>query len=156
MAGPEYYWTPEQDQMIIDLRADKKPWKEISRRVGRSVEACSFRYRRLVPTEKRFRFVAKRMWSDEDDVTLGTFLDERRTVIQIARLMKRTKAVIYYRIDMLRNPIGNHPIDPKIHVPMHLVEERDRRYAAERDLTAMFFGDPPFSQSALGKREERA
>ena len=39
-------WSPREEQLLVSLRAGRKAWDEISKRLpGRSIEACQIRYR---------------------------------------------------------------------------------------------------------------
>lgn len=71
-----------------------------------------------------------------------------------AALGKRSRTVqnkIQY-ITNSRRVIHAEPTN-RVWAPPHILEERDRRMKAERDITAEFFGDPRPGQSALDKKQ---
>ena len=150
-------WTAEQDQMIIAMRAEKLPWNDIAERTGRSVEACSCRYRKITPMQRRVR-TFRRTWTLEDETLLESLLAEKISPVRIASRMGKTRSAVNSKIQSMRmDPARLHiEREPRIQVPQRCLEDRDRRMLAERSLTAEFFGDPPFTQSALGKRLEGA
>lgn len=148
-------WTKEMDLQILKLRDARVTWKAIAAELGRTVESCCARYRTIVPKGSRQRFVSIRRWSKEDEAVLMRLLDERRKPRQIASFMGKELQAVYSKIQHMRQPGREIHIErlPRVAVPEHCLEDRDRRMRADRDLTAMFFGDPPFSQSALGKKQ---
>lgn len=149
-------WTAEQDDLIISLRGERRPWSEVARLAGRSVEAVTSRYRVLVPEAKRIRYQSLRHWSDEDKATLARMLEEKKSKREIAATLGRTvsmvHSMIYYQRCYNVRDIHLERV-PRVHVPEDREEDRRRRMEAPRDLTAEFFGDPPFSQSALAKKQ---
>lgn len=149
-------WTAEQDALIVSLRDERRPWSEVARLAGRSVEAVTARYRALVPTAKRIRYQSLRHWSDEDKATLARMLEEKKSKREIAATLGRTVSMVHSMIYYQRfyNVRALH-IErvPRVHVPEERAADRDRRLAAERSITSMFFGDPAPGQSALDKRE---
>lgn len=148
-------WTPEQDQTILSMRADRQRWRDIGEAVGRTVESCSSRYRTLVPEGKRLRYISNRRWTDEQEATIKRLLRERYSPRAIATYMGQPLQRIYSKIQAMREPGRsiNVAMEPRIFVPPDREEDRRRRMEAPRDLTAEFFGDPPFSQSALAKKQ---
>jgi hypothetical protein len=148
-------WSPEQDQIMIELREQRKSWKEVGAILGRTVESCCARYRSVVPASRRQRFVSARYWSPEEEATLKALLEERRSPRQISHHMGKDIKVIYSKIQQLRQPGREIHIErlPRVRVPEHQLIDRDRRLAVERDITAEFFGDPPRGWSALDKKQ---
>jgi len=146
-------WTSEMDQTIISLRARKLPWKEISERVGRTVEACSSRYRTIIPREERALFLGKR-WTREEVATLNRLLAEGISQEQIALQVGKTRSAVYSKMLSLTREERRVHLErvPRLSVPARCLEDRDRRLSAERDLTSEFFGDPRPGQSALDKK----
>lgn len=148
------HWSKEQDQMIIALRGDKTPWNIISERVGRSVEACSCRYRKIVPKHRQVHS-RRRVWMVHDEALLEQLLAEGRSPTQIASFMGKTRRAVDSKIQSMRMDQTRIHLErvPRIEVPLRCLEDRDRRMNAERSLTAEFFGDPAPGQSALDKRQ---
>lgn len=148
-------WTAEQDQMIIRLRSEQVQWNDIAERVGRTIESCCARYRALVPAGARARFKTSKRWSPEDEAELKRLIGERKRVPEISRIMSRSPVSIQNKIEYIRRqgrPMHFVPVS-RVDVPPACEVDRERRYAAERDLTAMFFGDPRPGQSALDKKQ---
>lgn len=141
---------------MLELRDNRMTWKAIAEHLCRSVESCCARYRAIVPKGTRPRFISKRHWTDHETATLLQLIEEDRKPRQIAEFMGKELGVIYSKIQQMRQPGRAIHIEmtPRVCVPPHCLEDRDRRMKAERDLTAEFFGDPPFSQSALAKKLE--
>lgn len=148
-------WLPQQDETIVTMRNAECSWKDIADRVGRTVEACSNRYRNLVPAQSRRRFSTRRRWSDADVATLKRLLDEGKIARDIAPIMGVPVRVVHAKIEYMRRPSREifTNVTPRIYVPPSRMEERDRRMAAERDITAELFGDPRPGQSALDKKQ---
>jgi len=148
------HWSKEQDQMIIALRGDKTPWNTISELVGRSVEACSCRYRKIVPKHSQVHS-RRRVWMAQDEALLEQLLAEGRSPMQIASIMGKTRSAVNSKIQSMRMDQTRIHIErvPRIEVPRWCLEDRDRRLGAERSLTAEFFGDPRPGQSALDRKQ---
>jgi hypothetical protein len=148
-------WTKEQEQAMLELRDQRLPWKVIASDLGRTVESCCARYRAIVPSGSRKRFVSIRNWTAEEEATIKVLMDEGRKPRQIALHMGKPLQTIYSKMQHMRQPGRAFHIDllPRVTVPQHCLEDRDRRLTAERDLTAEFFGDPAPGQSALDKRQ---
>jgi hypothetical protein len=146
-------WSAGQDHTIIELRSLGIAWKDIASRLGRTVEACCTRYRVIVPQEQRKRNSKFIRWSEDDVTTLKSLIDEGRSPQQIASFMGKNLQSIYSKIQQLRQPGRAIQIDlePRPPVPLHILEDRDRRMRAERDLTALLCGDPAPGQSAWDK-----
>lgn len=140
--------------MIIELRERKLPWSDISERVGRSVEACSARYRKIVPKSSQVR-TSRRTWTADDEALLERLLTEKRTPMQIASFLGKTRSAVNSKIQSMRmDPTRIHlERIPRIEVPVGCLEDRDRRLNAEISLTAEFFGDPRPGQSALDRKQ---
>lgn len=148
-------WSAVDDQKIIDLRATGMAWKAIAERLGRTDQGCSARYRKLVPIGERKRYAKAMRWTEEEEATLKQLIAEGRKARQIAHFMGKELQPVYSKIQQMRQP-GRQlhiELEPRIDVPEHLMEDRDRRLRAERDLTAEFFGDPAPGQSALDKKQ---
>jgi len=148
-------WTQEQDQLIIYLRSERLNWRATAQELGRTVESCCARYRAILPEEKRARFASARRWSEEDESTINRLVREGRKPRQIANYMGLPITVIYSKLQYLRQ-IGRQihiQRDPRVFIPQERLIDRDRRLAAERDITSEFFGDPAPGQSALDKKQ---
>lgn len=147
------HWSNEQDQMIIAMRGEKLPWNDISERVGRSVEACSCRYRKILPKHSRVHSL-RRVWTADDEALLERLLAEKRTPNQIASCMGKTRGSVNSKIQAMRMDQTRMHFErvPRVEVPQRCLDDRDRRLSAERSLTSEFFGDPAPGQSALDKR----
>lgn len=148
-------WTKEQEQKMLELRDQRKQWKIIAYELGRTVESCCARYRAIVPSGSRKRFVSARHWTPEEEATIKLLIDEGRKPRQIALHMGRDLQVIYSKLQQMRHPGRAIHIerDPRVFVPQDCLDDRDRRRRADRDLTAEFFGDPAPGQSALDKKQ---
>lgn len=148
------HWSKEQDQMIIALRGDKTPWNEISERVGRSVEACSCRYRKILPQARRVRSF-RRIWTAADEALLEQLVAEKVSPVRIAAKMNKTRGAVNSKIQAMRMDQTRMHFErvPRIEVPQRCLDDRDRRLGAELSLTAEFFGDPRPGQSALDKKQ---
>ncbi len=149
-------WTAEQDQALTALRADQFPWKEISRRLGRTVESCCARYRALTPQAARVRFRTSSRWPPGSETKLKQLLAERKSIPQIAAELQMPRASVYSKVHYIASRKVHTELTSRVAVPTACLVDRDRRMAAERDLTAEFFGDPPPGFSALDRREQRA
>ena len=140
---------------MLELRDQRKTWKVIAAEFGRSVESCCARYRKIVPTGTRKRFVSARHWTEQETTTIIGLLNEGVRPRNIAELMGKDLQTIYSKIQQLRQPGRSVHIEmlPRVRVPPSLLEDRNRRMNAERDITAEFFGDPKPGQSALDKKQ---
>lgn len=140
---------------MIELRDQRMQWKVIAYQLGCSVESCCARYRAIVPKDSRKRFVSLRHWTPEEEATLKGLMNEGRKPRQIALYMGKELQTIYSKIQQLRGRARAIYIEmqPRLTIPQHCLEDRDRRLTAERDMTAMFFGDPAPGQSALDKKQ---
>jgi hypothetical protein len=69
--------------------------------------------------------------------------------------MGKTRSAVDSKIQSMRMEETRIHLErvPRVSVPEHCLEDRDRRLSAERSLTAEFFGDPAPGQSALDKRQ---
>lgn len=148
-------WSAEEDAAVIALRADQFAWDVIAERVGRSVHACGARYRQLLPVDSRPKFSRAKRWSSEDEKILMGLLAQNKTNKQISEAMGRSRKEVYSKVEYITR-MGKKKVHtvltPRVSVPVERLEDRERRMAAERDLTAEFFGDPRPGQSALDKR----
>lgn len=148
-------WTPEEDQMVIDLRAKRISWNDVASQIGRSVHACCDRYRRIAPKDGRSRYMSQNRWSEHDETTMARMLEEKKTPKEIAAALGRTVSMIHSKIYYERCHIGRIRLEnvSRVFVPPERAADRDRRLTAERDITSMFFGDPAPGQSALDKKQ---
>jgi hypothetical protein len=148
-------WTKEQDERLVFLRSQRLNWRAVGEQLGRSVESCCARYRSILPEEKRARFASARRWSDEDEATINRLVREGRKPRQIANCMGLSIKVVYSKLQYLRQvgrQIHIHR-ESRVAIPPERLIDRDRRLAAERDITSEFFGDPRPGQSALDKKQ---
>lgn len=155
-------WNEEDDQKIIDLRSKSLSWKEIAEKVNRTTagahrtaEGCSARYRKILPKDERPRvYNTGERWSTKDVDGLKSMIQQRMKSMDIATVLGKSLRSVQNKIQYLAQPrqVVHVELPARVSVPPHILEDRDRRMAAERDLTAQFFGDPPFSQSALASR----
>lgn len=147
-------WSAETDQTIITMRKQQRGWNDISERTGRTVESCCARYRVLVPKEERQRFRTSVRWSEKDQGALERLISQRKTIPQIVEALGKSRKVIYNKIEYMRRPsrLIFTDLSSRVDVPIAVLEDRERRYAAERDITAVFFGDPAKGFSALDRR----
>lgn len=148
-------WTASQDQTIIEMRQNGLAWKEIADRVGRTVDGCCQRYRKLLPKGSRFVRNLTR-WSDAELSILDDLLSNGKTAKYIEAAMNKPIKVVHARIQYGRRiharKLHTHLVS-RVYVPPARLEDRDRRMAAEMDLTSEFFGDPRPGQSALDKKQ---
>lgn len=108
-------------------------------------------------------------WTPEEDAEIVTLRAEGLEFKEIhMKLPKRTIAAIRNRIMVLR--VGhdiirkrqrerrksqrkeytiNHVVEPRIVVPAEVLEDRERRHAAPRSLTALILGDPEPGRARL-------
>jgi len=151
-------WDAEDDRRMLEMRSSGLAWKDIAGRLGRTDQGCCARYRKLVPRSERKRNAKGSRWSEQEEITLKGLIEEGRKARQIASFMGKDLQSVYSKIQQLRQPGRQIHIDlePRAWVPPDVMEDRERRMKAERDITAEFFGDPPFSQSALGKKTQGA
>lgn len=147
-------WTKEQDATILSMRAKLLPWKAIAERAVRTVESCTARYRALLPSQARVRGRGSKRWSEEELGTLDQLIAQHKTVSEIAAQMNKTKKVVHAKIEYINRPVRKRA-DARLFIPPSRLEDRDRRMAFERNITAEFFGDPRPGQSALDQREAR-
>ena len=148
-------WSAEHDAKMLELRASGLAWKEIASRLGRTDQGCCARYRKLVPREQRKHYVRPVRWTAEAELMLKQLIEEGRKARQIASFMGKDLQVVYSKIQQLRQP-GRQihiELEPRAWVPQHVLDDRDRRERAERDLTAVLCGDPAPGQSALDKKQ---
>lgn len=148
-------WNTDDDQKMLDLRSAGLAWKEVAERMGRTDQGCCARYRKLVPQNERKRYAKGMRWTEEEEATLKQLIGEGRKARQIAHFMGKELQPVYSKIQQMRQP-GRQlhiELDPRVYVPEHIKEDRDRRMRAERDITAEFFGDPVPGQSALDKKQ---
>ncbi len=156
-------WCPEDDSKLIELRAQGLPWKEIAWRinhgstcVNRTADACSGRYRKIVPHKQRSRFYNTHdRWSSEDEERLARMMRQRMKPREIAAAIGKSSRAVHNKINYVRNPRHAAQIDTdtRVWAPPHLLEDRDRRMMAERSITAFILGDPAPVQSALDKKQ---
>jgi hypothetical protein len=147
-------WTKEQDERLVFLRSQRLNWRAVGEQLDRTVESCCARYRAILPEEKRARFASARRWSEEDEATINRLVREGRKPRQIASYMGLPITAVYSKLQYLRQ-IGRQihiQRDPRVYIPEERLIDRDRRLAAERDITSEFFGDPRPGQSALDKK----
>lgn len=148
-------WSSKQDETLIALRKERLPWKSIAERLGRSVESCCGRYRALLPQEERLYYRTNRRWTPADEVTLRGLMEEKKSLDEIADIMKVPRKSVYNKIEYLNRPTRTIHFErsSKVYVPPAREADRLRRMAAEMDITAEFFGDPRPGQSALDKKQ---
>lgn len=157
-------WSQDDDRLVVELRARGQSWKDIATQINRAssgafnrtADACSQRYRRLLPKDQRPNvYNSGDRWSEEEEARLMEMVRQRMKPREIAEVLgKRTRTVqnkIQY-VTNVRRVLYAEPTD-RVWTPPHLLEDRDRRMKAERDITAEFFGDPRPGQSALDKKQ---
>jgi hypothetical protein len=106
-----------------------------------------------MPAGERARFRTSKRWSAEDDATLKRLRAENKTVSQIAKEMGRVRSSVYNKLEYA-NKFGrtaHFETVVRTKVPPEREADRDRRMAADRDITSMLCGDPAPGQSALDK-----
>lgn len=108
-------------------------------------------------------------WSSEEDAAILAFRAQGLSPLEIhMKMPKRTAAAIKNRLTTLR--VGrdiirkrqrerrksrrkeytiNHVVEPRIVVPAEVLEDRERRHAAPRSLTALILGDPEPGRARL-------
>lgn len=108
-------------------------------------------------------------WSAEEDAAILAYRAEGLTSTEIhMKMPKRTAAAIKNRSSTLRIGLAevrkrqrerrvskrklfpiNHIVEPRVIVPAEVLEDRDRRNAAQRSLTALVCGDPEPGRARL-------
>lgn len=150
-------WTAAEDKTLIELRSQGLAWKDISRRLGRSVDACGNRYERKVPKElRKLTHNTGVRWAPDEEARLRELMRAGLKPGEIASAMGRHVRSISNKIQYLREPrrvAVQVDTSHRVWAPPHLFEDRDRRMAAERTITSIFFGDPAPGQSALDKKQ---
>lgn len=150
-------WTPEMDARLLHLRnVEGWKWAAISADIGRSRTACHAHYIKITEPDDRV-YLYRRTWSVADDDRLYRLkFDEKRTVREIALIMKRSVPSIDAKLERMRNGSRRKThFEPaqRLTVPQRCLDDRDRRYAtSHQDLTGAFFGDPLPGFSALDCR----
>ncbi len=158
----KYKWSSEDDRQIIELHDQGLSWKAVADRINRTAQikrtgsGCSGRYKRLVP--KGQRTLVKNCglrWTADEEAHLDELLRQRARPKEIAAILGKPVRAVNNKIQYKRDPRRTSHVEHqmRIWVPPHLVEDRDRRARAERNLTALLCGDPAPGQSALDKRQ---
>lgn len=154
-------WTPELDAQLLKLRSvDHEKWTVIEQEVGRPLATCQARYMKITDPLTRPSVVRRSTWSADDEARLMHMrFAERRKVIEIAVIMKRTRLSIDSKLrQMTSSPrLRTYTTSPRARtIPQDRLDDRDRRLIADRDITSVFFGDPPPGQSALDHKRALA
>lgn len=105
---------------------------------------------------------SQQRWTAEETARVEMLLQRKETPSRIAALIGRSYCSTRQKIVRMTTPksfyyIGSGPvwkdrIVEHVIVPAEVEEDRSRRINEPRTLTMTLFGDPPLSQSALGKR----
>lgn len=99
----------------------------------------------------------KRAFTQDDLARARALYGEMKNYKAVARVMDRSPSVIR---DWLIGARGarrvkkdKRPSSATVHIPSHVLADRDRRMALQpRDITAAFFGDPLPGESYLERR----
>lgn len=148
-------WKPEEDAVLLNLRRDRIAWADVARKVGRSVHSCWDRYKRIAPKD-RPRYARQKGWTEQEKATLHRMRGEGKSPKEIAATLGRTVSMVHSMMYYERSFVTRQfkiENTPRVWVPPDREADRDRRMAAERDITSLFFGDPAPGQSALDKRQ---
>lgn len=104
------FWTPEEDELLLELAAMGKSWVEIAESLpGRTPSAVKGRYHSIprqdpqAPIEKRKRYTA-----EEDDIIFKA-LEEGRSIEETSQLLERSTYSVHVRIAKLRKLYPLHP-----------------------------------------------
>lgn len=150
-------FTPHQDRALLALREKRMSWPDISKQIGRSAEACRARFYKIVPNQEARRKTSRLdMWTEEEMATLDRLCVEGRSSKEIAVILNRTFYAVRAKISYCNSARAraNSSMAGNVRVPPELIAERNVRSAARRDLTAVFFGDPPQGYSALDRKRQ--
>lgn len=145
------------DADVVRLRnIDGRKWTQIAAVIGRSKTACQARYTRITGPETRIKLY-RRTWTSEQDSELYRMrYDDRMPVREIALILKRSAPSIEAKLERMRNPARNKVHFERPHtpvIPRSCLDDRDRRAAADRTITAMLCGDPAPGQSAWDRKQ---
>lgn len=123
MKRSEFVWTDADIATAKELFADGLTCRQIGERINRTAKAVRVKLKRLTWTpEQRYEFNRKERLRGKKYVARKTVSGVRDMVTVVRR------------------------------APDDVLADREARYAAPRDLTGAFFGDPPQGFSALERR----
>lgn len=95
-------------------------------------------------------------WTKEEDDKLKSMRAEKQRWKLVSRELGRPLSTCAARYrELMQEKIGsrlNVVERPRV-IPDEVVADAIRRNTEPRDITSEFFGDPPFSQSALAKKQ---
>lgn len=139
-------WSEEEEKIIRGMRAGHKTITEMARKIGRSY----FAVQSFLQRERK----RKDYWTSLEVRTLNQALAKGLTPAQIQELLPaRTINAITGKITYIQEKKAR-PILPRVVVPDRLWDERDMRAQQRSEMSEaqLRMGDPPFCQSALGRR----
>lgn len=96
-----------------------------------------------------------RTWTPEETALAMKMLDERAPEHEFIEKLGRTRNCVRAKRDRMQFLSATRSVveqPGKITVPLEVWIERSRRLYSPRSITARLCGDPPFHQSALGKK----
>lgn len=89
-------WTLAEDKQLRALRSSGLTWPEIGKRMDRSDDSVSKRFRRIAASEHDDRAPSK--WTDEEDRIAGSMLAAGYSLDQIAAVIGRSERGVYARL----------------------------------------------------------
>lgn len=146
-------WTAEEDRELLAFVGTGQRYHILARRLKRTETAISMRLL-VVDPDKKAR-PARAVWTADHVELAKKLLKERASNEIFVRLLGHTIHQARQKLVRLayhERRLANDPVKPAIIVPPEVIEDRNRRLMADRDLTAALMGDPPRGYSALERR----
>lgn len=148
VGGPQ--WTAEEDAKLIEMKANKRSYRDISAVLGRrTMAACKCRaHQMLHPTTTR------KFWTAQETELAEKLIAENATEEMCQAILGRTRQACADRLRRATDSFGNiqksgFTLEARVSIPPEVVNDRNKRLMARKSLTAQLMGDPEPGRARL-------